>query len=73
MGAPDRYGSVVFGSQKPRQEQADEFLAMIDLEEFDAVLARRERLDAMIDKTVKRLVILENGEKKVYNRIEQPR
>src|SRR3954452_24617288 len=54
---------------EPRDEHADEFMAMIDLEEFDAALLRMERLDAMIDKTVKRLVSLKTM-KKVYNRIE---
>ena len=41
-----------------RQEDADEFLAVLQLEEFDQALARIERLDAMIDRTIKRLLQL---------------
>ena len=40
----------------PRHEQADEFVEIVDLEEFDMALARIERLDAMIDRTIKRLM-----------------
>jgi hypothetical protein len=39
-----------------RFEAADEFIKMMDLEQFDDHLARIERLDAMIDRTIKRLM-----------------
>ena len=40
-----------------RHEDADEFLATIDVEEmFDRNLVRIERMDAMIDRAIKRLV-----------------
>ena len=39
-----------------RHEQAYEFMAIVDLEKFDMALARIERLDAMIDRTIKRLM-----------------
>jgi len=42
----------------PRHEQADEFIKILDLDEFDMALARIERLDAMIDRTIKRLLQL---------------
>ncbi len=37
-------------------EKADEFLAIVDPEAFDTSLERLERLDAMIDRTIKRLM-----------------
>src|ERR1017187_6989678 len=40
----------------PRHEQADEFIATINPEEFYPALARIERLDLMIDRAVKRLM-----------------
>ena len=42
----------------PRHEQADEFVKILDLDEFDAALARIERLGLMIDRTIKRLMQL---------------
>ncbi len=42
----------------PRHEQADEFIKILDLDEFDTALDRVERLDAMIDRTIKRLMQL---------------
>ena len=42
----------------PPQEKANEFLAMVDLNQFDQHLARTERVDAMIDRTIKRLIQL---------------
>jgi hypothetical protein len=41
-----------------RYEAADEFIQAIDLEKFDAHLARCERLDAAIERTMKRLLQL---------------
>ena len=40
----------------PRRGGDDAFLAIIDLDAFDISLARIERLDAMIDRTIKRLM-----------------
>src|SRR6202158_548303 len=47
---------LLSGNPAPRHEQADEFIAIVDLEEFDMALARIERLDAQIDRTIKRLM-----------------
>ena len=52
-----------------RHEQADEFLAMVDLETVDMALARLERLDAMIDRTIKRLMQLKTM-KQMHGRLE---
>jgi hypothetical protein len=58
-------------SWKPasRREQADEFIAIVDLEEFDMALARMERLDAMIDRTIKRLMQVKTM-KQMHGRLE---
>jgi hypothetical protein len=58
-------------SWKPatRHEQADEFIAIIDLEAFDISLARIERLDAMIDRTTKRLMQIKTM-KQMHGRLE---
>jgi uncharacterized protein (UPF0305 family) len=53
----------------PRDEQADEFIAVIDLDAFDLSLARIERLDAMIDRTIKRLMQVKTM-KQMYGRLE---
>ena len=52
-----------------RHEQADEFMAMVDLEAFDMALARLERLDAMIDRTIKRLMQIKTM-KQMHGRFE---
>ena len=52
-----------------RQEDADEFLAVLQLEEFDRALSRIERLDAMIDRTIKRLLHLK-AQKQVLRQLE---
>jgi hypothetical protein len=52
-----------------RQEDADEFLAAFDLDEFDQSLARIDRLDAMIDRTIKRLLQLK-AQKQIYRQLE---
>ena len=52
-----------------RHEEADEFIEAVDLVSFDQHLARIERLDAMIDRTIKRLVQLKSM-KQVYRRLE---
>jgi hypothetical protein len=49
-----------------RHEEADEFIEAVDLVSFDQDLARIERLDAMIDRTIKRLIQL----KSMYRRLE---
>jgi len=58
-------------SWKPprRHEQSDEFIAIVDLETFDTALARIERLDAMIDRTIKRLMQIKTM-KQMYGRLE---
>ena len=52
-----------------RHEQADEFIAIVDLETFDVALARIERLDAMIDRTIKRLMQIKTM-KQMHSRLE---
>jgi hypothetical protein len=54
---------------RPRHEQADEFLEIFDLDSFDDDLARFELLDAMIDRTIKRLMQLKTM-KQMYRRLE---
>ncbi len=53
----------------PRHEQADEFVKILDLDEFDMALARIERLDTMIDRTIKRLMQLKTM-KQMHSRLE---
>ena len=53
----------------PRHEQADEFIKILDLDEFDKSLDRIERLDAMIDRTIKRLMQLKTM-KQMHGRLE---
>ena len=52
-----------------RHEEADEFIEAVDLVSFDQDLARIERLDAMIDRTIKRLMQLKSM-KQMYRRLE---
>ena len=52
-----------------RHEQADEFIAIVDLETFDVALARIERVDAMIDRTIKRLMQIKTM-KQMHGRFE---
>jgi hypothetical protein len=52
-----------------RHEQADEFIKILDLDEFDTSLDRIERLDAMIDRTIKRLMQLKTM-KQMHGRLE---
>lgn len=52
-----------------RHEDADEFLATLDLAEFDQALTRIERLDAMIDRTIKRLLQLK-AQKQIHRQLE---
>jgi hypothetical protein len=71
---PKEWGTKIANgllSWKPptRHEEADEFLAVVDLEAFDVALIRIERLDAMIDRTIKRLVQIKTM-KQIYNRLE---
>ena len=53
----------------PRHEQADEFTKILDLDEFDTALARIERLDVMIERTIKRLMQLKTM-KQMHGRLE---
>jgi hypothetical protein len=54
---------------KSRHEGADEFVEIFDLDTFDDDLARIERLDAMIDRTIKRLMQVKTM-KQMYRRLE---
>jgi hypothetical protein len=54
---------------EPRHEQADEFVEIFDLDTFDKDLARIERLDAMIDRTIKRLMQIKTM-KQMHGRLE---
>jgi hypothetical protein len=58
-----------WGVPAPRHEKADEFMAIIDLDAFDISLARIERLDAMIDRTIKRLMQVKTM-KQMYGRLQ---
>jgi hypothetical protein len=53
----------------PCHERADEFVKILDLDEFDMALDRIERLDAMIDRTIKRLMQLKTM-KQMHGRLE---
>ena len=52
-----------------RHEGADEFVKVFDLKTFDDDLARLERLDAMIDRTIKRLMQVKTM-KQMHGRLE---
>jgi hypothetical protein len=52
-----------------RHEQADEFAEIFDLDTFDDDLARIERLDSMIDRTIKRLMQIKTM-KQMHGRLE---
>jgi hypothetical protein len=52
-----------------RHEGADEFIKIFDLDTFDDDLARIERLDAMIDRTIKRLMQVKTM-KQMHDRLE---
>jgi hypothetical protein len=54
---------------KIRHEGADEFAEIFDLDTFDDDLARMERLDAMIDRTIKRLMQVKTM-KQMHSRLE---
>ena len=54
---------------EPRYEQADEFLKILDLDEFDKSLDRIERLDANIDRTIRRLMQLKTM-KQMHGQLE---
>jgi hypothetical protein len=59
--APNMWGvSIASGLSRweppARHEEGNEFIKAIDLEEFDKELGRIERIDAMIDRALKRLV-----------------
>jgi len=52
-----------------RHEGADEFVEIFNLDTFDDDLARIERLDAMIDRTIKRLMQVKTM-KQMHARLE---
>jgi hypothetical protein len=62
-------GLVSTWKPEPRCEGDDAFLAVVDLDAFDISLARVERLDAMIDRTIKRLMQVKTM-KQMYGRLE---
>ena len=53
----------------PHREANDAFLEVIDLDELDNSLACIERLDAMIDRTIKRLMHVKTM-KQMHDRLE---
>jgi hypothetical protein len=53
----------------PRHEQADEFLKILDLDESDMALNRIERIDATIDRAIKRLMQFKTM-KQMHGRLE---
>jgi len=71
---PGKWGSKIASGLSAwkvpaRHEEADEFLAAIDVAVFDQNLDRIERLDAMIDRTIKRLVQIKTM-KQMYSRLK---
>ena len=54
---------------RKRHEGPDEFVKVFDLDTFDDDLARIERLDAMIDRTIKRLMQVKTM-KQMHARLE---
>ena len=54
---------------RKRHEGPDEFVKVFDLDTFDDDLARIERLDAMIDRTIKRLIQVKTM-KQMHARLE---
>ncbi len=52
-----------------RHEEGDEFIEIVDLDAIDEALARIERLDAMIDRTIKRIMQIKTM-KQMYVRLE---
>jgi hypothetical protein len=69
MGSKIAAGIVSTWKPEPQCGGDDAFLAVIDLDEFDISLARIERLDAMIDRTIKRLMQVKTM-KQMYGRLE---
>ena len=71
---PNTWGSRIasgLSAWKPpvRHEEGDEFIEVVDLHAFDQDLARIERLDAMIDRTIKRLMQIKTM-KQVHRQLE---
>lgn len=71
---PQRWGlkiaeGLLAWKPEPRSEQSDEFIRTLDLEEFDKSLDRIERLDANIDRTIRRLMHLKTT-KQMYSQLE---
>jgi hypothetical protein len=62
-------GLVSTWKPEPRCEGDDAFLEVVDLDAFDISLARIERLDAMIDRTIKRLMQVKTM-KQMHGRLE---
>ena len=71
---PNTWGTVIakgLSQWKPEErfEEADEFIEIVDLETFEQELARIERLDSMIDRTIKRLMQIKTM-KQMFDRLE---
>jgi hypothetical protein len=65
-----KIGEALARSRPPTpREGADEFVEIFDLDTFDDDLARIERLDAMIDRTIKRLMQVKTM-KQMHRRLE---
>jgi hypothetical protein len=60
---------LLYLKPSPRHENADEFMKIVDRDTFDISLARIERLDAQIDRTIKRLMQVKTM-KQMYGRLE---
>jgi hypothetical protein len=71
---PTKWGSKIasgLSEWKPsqRHEEGNEFLQVVDLDSFDQELNRIERLDAMIDRTIKRLMQIKTM-KQMWTRLQ---
>jgi hypothetical protein len=67
LGLCHRKRSIIVETRKTLR--GGEFIEIIDFETFDQELARIERLDAMIDRTIKRLMQIKTM-KQMLDRLE---
>jgi hypothetical protein len=71
---PNTWGTKIAGGLMAwkvpvRREEGDEFIEIVDLDAIDQDLARIERLGAMIDRTIKRLMQIKTM-KQMYGRLQ---